>query len=290
VSENTQETTPTQFIKANGIRYSYRRFGDTNGALPLVCLPHYRGTMDSWDPAVTNTLARDREIVIFDSAGIGRSGGTTPDNVPEMTIHALAVIEALGLTRIDLLGFSLGGFIAQQIVLNRPSLTRRLVLAGTAPRGGDGFSPFSDDVEHLATLPKGANGEDRLALFFASSESSKTAGRAYMERLEARQDDREPHTTLEVMRAHHAAIYGWGKDHHGDFNYLRDVKLPVLVVNGQSDIMIPTANSYTLQKNLPNSQLIIYPDSAHAALFQYVALFSQHVSMFLGPDSEWPSA
>jgi pimeloyl-ACP methyl ester carboxylesterase len=237
---NTQETSPTRFIEAKGIRYSYRRFGMSTGLPPFVCLPHYRGTMDSWDPAVTNTLARDREVVMFDGAGIGRSGGKTPDNVREMAEHASGMIDALALTRVDLLGFSLGGFVAQQLVLNRPKLVRRLVLAGTGPRGGDGFSPFSEKVEKLARLPQGANGQDRLDLFFAPSETSKALGRAYMERLEARLDDREPHSSLAVMESHHAAIYAWGKDHHGDFSYLKDITLPVLVINGCADIMIPT--------------------------------------------------
>jgi pimeloyl-ACP methyl ester carboxylesterase len=288
MSTNTHETAPTNFIDAGGVRYSFRRYGKTNGALPLLCLPHYRGTMDSWDPAVTNRLALDREIVMFDSAGIGRSGGTTPDNVPDMAKHALTFLDALGLGKIDLLGFSLGGFVAQQLVLNRPSLVRRMILAGTAPKGGEGFSPFSKEIDVLATLPKGANGDDRLALFFFPSETSKAAGRAYMSRLESRKEDREPHTTIEVMKNHRAAIFAWGKDHHGDFTYLKDIKQPVLVVNGCADLMIPTVNSYTLQRNLPNSQLIIYPDSAHAALFQYATLFSDHASLFLKSDVEWP--
>jgi pimeloyl-ACP methyl ester carboxylesterase len=237
-----------------------------------------------------NDLACDRETVIFDTAGTGRSEGSTPDKVQDMARTATSILGALSFPRIDMLGFSLGGFVAQQIILDNPKLVRRLVLSGTGPRGGEGFSPFSDLVEHLASLPKGANGEDRLALFFANSEASRSAGVAYLERLERRQTAREPHTTLEVMKAHHAAIYNWEAEGHGNFDYLKTLTLPVLVTNGQWDIMIPTANSYILQKHPPDSQLIIYPDSAHAALFQYPALFAKHVRTFFDSASEWPSS
>ena len=287
---HTLETVPTQFLKVGTESFSYRRFGETGKIPPLLCLPHYRGTMDSWDPAFLNDLASDREIVIFDNAGIGRSAGSTPDNVQGMATTAMSILRALGLQGIDILGFSLGGFVAQQVIMDNPELVRRVVLAGTGPRGGEGFSPFSDLVEHLATLPKGANGEDRLSLFFANSEASRSAGIAYMERLDRRQTDREPHTTIEVMKAHHAAICNWGAEDRGNFDYLKALTLPVLVTNGHSDIMIPTVNSYILQKHLVNSQLIIYPDSAHAALFQYPALFANHVRTFFGSASEWPAS
>lgn len=177
----TLETVPTQFLKVGTESFSCRRFGRTGMTTPLLCLPHYRGTMDSWDPALLNDLASDREIVIFDNAGIGRSTGSTPDNVRDMAMTAISILRALGLQQIDMLGFSLGGFVAQQVIMDCPELVRRVVLAGIGPRGGEGFSAFSDLVEHLATLPNGANGEDRLALFFANSEASRLAGVAYME-------------------------------------------------------------------------------------------------------------
>ncbi len=195
----THETAPTRFVEANGIRSAYRSFGKESG-VPLVFLQHFRGTMDDWDPAVAGGLAKDRPVVLFDSAGIARSGGETPDTVAEMARHALAVIKALGLTQVDLLGFSLGGFVAQQVTLDRPDLVRRVILAGTGPLGGEGMDTFSPEVQAVAAQEK-TKPEDLLFLFFAPTETSQAAGRAFLGRLGARKEDREPPSNDQVRRA-----------------------------------------------------------------------------------------
>jgi len=279
MAPQTYETTPTRFVEANGIRYAYRSLEKESG-VPLVFLQHFRGTLDNWDPAVVNGLAKDRPVVMFDSAGIARSGGQTPDNVAEMAHHALAVIQALGLRQVDLLGFSLGGFVAQQVTLDRPDLVRRVILAGTGPQGGEGFDKFSPEVEAVAALEK-SRPENLLFLFFAPTETSQAAGRAFLGRLGARKEDRDPPSTVQVRDAQLAAIHAWGTPQGERYARLREIKQPVLVVNGNQDIMIPTINSYILEQHLPNAQLILYPDSGHGSLFQYPELFVEHASLFL---------
>src|SRR2546423_15316533 len=175
MAPQTYETTPTRFVEASVIRYAYRSLEKESG-VPLVFLQHFRGTLDNWAPAVVNGLAKDRPVFLFDSAGIAPSGGQTPDNVAEMARHALAVIQALGLRQVDLLGFSLGGFVAQQVTLDRPDLVRRVILAGTGPQGGEGVDKFSPEVEAVARLGKVRAG-DLLFFFFSPAEKNQAAGR-----------------------------------------------------------------------------------------------------------------
>ena len=279
MAPQTYETTPTRFVEENGIRYAYRSLGKESGT-PLVFLQHFRGTLDNWDPAVVNGLAKDRPVVLFDNAGIARSGGQTPNHVAEMARHALAVIQALGLREVDLLGFSLGGFVAQQVTLDRPDLVRRVILAGTGPQGGEGFDTFSPEVQAVAAREK-SKPEDLLFLFFAPTPTSQAAGRAFLERLGARKEDREPPSTVQVRDAQLTAIQAWGTPRGERYARLREITHPVLVVNGTPDTMIPPINSYILAQHLPNAQLILYPDAGHGSLFQYPALFVEHASLFL---------
>jgi len=274
-------TAPTQFIKTRLETYAYRRFGG-GAAPPLICLQHFTGTLDNWDPAVTDPLARGREIILFESAGLGRSTGDVPTTVPGMTAHFLAFADTLGLTQVDLLGFSLGGMVAQQAGLERPSLLRKVLLVGTAPEGGE-------DIMHLEKPELRKILEDRtlvgyqvlVKLFFTASAASQAAGQAFVTRLGARTDDREPASGPKVAQAQVAAFRAWERVDGERFAKLRQITHPCLVVNGVFDNMIPVRNSYFLAEHLPNAMLMTYPDAGHGSLFQYHESFVQQAKLFL---------
>jgi pimeloyl-ACP methyl ester carboxylesterase len=268
---------------ANGVTYAYRRLGGTQaGTPPLVLLQHFRGNLDNWDPALVDALVATREVILFDNAGVGGSTGTTPRTVTAMAHDALRFIEALELDEIDVLGFSLGGFVAQELVLIRPRLVRRLVLAGTGPQGGEEMNGFTDDVYVSATRDE-PSAEDLLALFFTPSESSVAAGWEFIGRIVIRAEDRDADTTLATRDAQLDAIHTWGIPDQSKFNRLAAVRQPVLVAGGDNDRMVPTRNSHLLADRLPDARLRIYPDAGHGFLFQYAAEFSAEVEAFLSP-------
>lgn len=278
-------TAPTQFLQIGEQRYAHRRFGE-GLAQPLLFLQHFTGTLDNWDPAVTDSLASSREVILFENAGVGRSTGQVPTTIAGMAKHALAFLDALRVTTCDVLGFSLGGMIAQQMVQDRPSIFRRMILVGTAPRGGE-------DIMHLEkpTLAKyladpNLRGYAVLQkLFFAPSESSQEAGAAFITRLAQRKEDREPVSGPEVAGAQIAAFRDWERFVGERFAGLRSIRLPTLVVNGIYDEMVPISNSYWLSQNLPNAVLLTYPDSGHGSLFQFHESFARQASAFLAADS-----
>jgi pimeloyl-ACP methyl ester carboxylesterase len=277
-------TAPTQFAETRLETYAYRRIGNKAG-LPLLCLQHFTGTLDNWDPAVTDPLASEREVILFESAGLGRSTGEVPASVPGMAAHALAFVDALGLTHVDLLGFSLGGMVAQAIALERPSLVRRMLLVGTAAEGGE-------DIMHMerpglreiygANLPAS---QRLVKLFFAPSPSSEAAGEAFVARLAQRKQDREPVSGPKVATAQIAAFRAWEAFTGERFANLRKIHHACLVVNGVFDIMIPIKNSYMLSEHLPNAVLLTYPDSGHGSLFQFHESFTRQAAAFLAADS-----
>lgn len=271
-------TAPTQFVDADGIRFAYRRFGAVDG-VPLVFLQHFTGTMDGWDPSVVDGFARERPVVLFDNAGVSRSGGATPRTVRAMADHAAALLAALGMERVDLLGFSLGGFVAQVVAARHPELVRRVILAGTGPEGGEGIRNLGRVVaEGVQASPA----EPRLYLFFDSTESSQHAGRAFIERQSRRTAGRDPDSTAETFAAQLEAIVGWGSPSETEATTRpREIRQPVLVVNGRNDLMVPTINSYTLFQQLPDARLVLYPDSGHGALFQYADAFAGEGLRFL---------
>jgi pimeloyl-ACP methyl ester carboxylesterase len=277
---DTQETAANLFVEANGIRYAYRRFGASTG-VPLVFLIHFRATMDLWDPAVVNPLAKDRPVILFSNAGVGLSGGETPNTIEAMTGHAAAFLDALKLTMVDLLGLSIGGYIAQQLSLDRPGLVRRLVLVGTAPQGGEDIDKPGPGVREI--FAKAAGPAVTLPLlFFTPSESSQAAARAYLSRIAQRKAEREPAITPQTAKAQAEAFFAWGTvPESSRYARLPDIKQPALVVNGSNDILIKTINSYILAQHLPNAKLIIYPDSGHGSLYQYHDDFVGEVSRFL---------
>lgn len=275
---------PTQFIALNNENYAYRRFGSGSG-LPLLFLQHFTGTLDNWDPAVTDPLAAGREVILFESAGIGRSSGTVPKTIAGMAVHAQAFLDALKIARCDVVGYSLGGMVAQQMVLDRPPIFRRMILAGTAPRGGE-------DIMHLEkpSLAKyfrdpSLSGYERLQkIFFAPTTSSQAAGAEFTQRLAQRKDDREPASGPEVAAAQVAAFREWEQFTGESFADLKRIGQPTLVVNGILDEMIPVRNSYYLSENLPNAMLLTYPDSGHGALFQFHESFTRQAAAFLASD------
>ena len=281
-------TTRTQFLRARNETYAYRRFGG-GAARPLLCLQHFLGTLDNWDPAVGDPLASGREVILFDNAGIGRSTGKVPGTVQEMASHVVAFLDGLGVTACDVLGFSLGGMVAQQIALDEPSIFRRMILVGTAPRGGQ-------DIMHLEkpSLAKplsdpALKGYARLQrIFFTPTESSQAAGQAFVDRLAERTEDLDPPSGPEVAAAQIAAFRDWEQFSGERFADLKKITRPTLVVNGVHDEMIPVSNSYALGEHLPNAVLLTYPDSGHGSLFQFHESFTRQASAFLASDS--PSA
>lgn len=282
-------TAPTQFLQADGATYAYRRFGSgQRRPLPLLCLQHFTGTLDNWDPAITDPLASGGEVILFESAGLGRSTGKVPESIAGMAKHALAFLDGLGLETCDVLGFSLGGMVAQQMAQDRPSVFRRMILVGTAPRGGE-------DIMHLdkPSLAKHL-GDPELQgyavlqkIFFAPTASSQAAGKAFIERLTQRKADLEPASGPEVAQAQMAAFKEWEHVTGPRFADLESISHPTLVVNGIHDEMIPVQNSYWLSANLPNAVLLTYPDSGHGSLFQFHEPFTRQASAFLASDAEF---
>ncbi len=273
-------TAPTKYVTTGDNTYAYRRFGSGAG-LPLLFLQHFTGTLDNWDPAVTDPLAQDRPVILFESPGIGRSNGKVPETLAGMADHAMRFLDTLGLTRADVLGFSLGGMVAQVIALKRPALLRRIILTGTGPAGGVGVAMDRPELLKIFGDQKMPPSEKLLKLFFETTETSQSAGRQFVGRLARRTEDKDTPTTAEAAGAQLVAMSAWSKSGGEDHADLKKITAPVLVTNGNDDIMIPTVNSFTLSEHLPNAQLIIYPDSGHGALFQHANAFTSHVSEFL---------
>lgn len=270
------ETAATRYVEGNGIRFAYRRLGPAAGT-PLVLLQHFSGNIDAWDPVVVNALAIDRPVIAFDNAGVGRSTGQTPDNVAGMARDAVAFINLLGLSQVDLLGFSLGGCVAQQIAADNGQLVRKLILVGTAPRGGE---------EHLlAVLQQAFSQADapdpRLLLFFTNSSASQASGLAFLTRSKQRQDDRDTDNGSAVTDPQAKALITWCATPDPEHAILRAIRQPVLVVSGSHDTMLPASNAYAMFKELSDAHLVLYPDSGHGALFQHHATFVSHVRTFL---------
>ena len=276
MSTFTHHTAPTQYVEANGIRFAYRRFGKSGG-VPIVFNQHYTGTMDYWDPAVTDGLAQTREVILFNNAGVSSSSGQTPTSFPEMGANAIAFIRALGLEQVDVLGISIGGFVAQEIALQGGDLVRKIILVGTGYRGNDMTASRSAEIfarsyeppEHLW-----------LAVHFAPSEASQKAGLAFLERKWLRKD-RDPEVSAQTVAAQGEAIGKWISSDENALAYLKSIKQPTLVVQGSNDVIIPTAHSVTLQQHLPNAELVIYPDANHGSIYQYPDRFVAHAEQFL---------
>jgi pimeloyl-ACP methyl ester carboxylesterase len=284
---NSIVTALTQSLQTRRERYAYRRLGQ-NSKYPLLFLQHFTGTLDNWDPAIADPLAAEHDVILFENAGVGRSTGKVPSTIGEMAQHVFAFLETLGIETCDVLGYSLGGMIAQQMALDYPKVFRKIVLVGTAPRGGE-------DIMHLDKPSLGKHLKDPTLkgyevlqkIFFAPTDTSQAAGKEFINRLIQRQQDREPISGSEVAQAQMAAFREWEKHTGERFADLKGIPHPTLVVNGVHDEMIPVSNSYWLSENLPNAVLLAYPDAGHGSLFQWHDSFTRQVSAFLASDSQY---
>jgi len=269
---------------ANGVDYAYRDTGGGEDTPPLVLLQHFRGNLDNWDPALTDALATARRVVTFDNAGVGGSTGTTPDTIEQMARDAIAFVTAMEFSQVDLLGFSIGSFVAQQITLTRPAMVRRLILASSAPQGAAGMHGWAPEVIGAVGTPN-TSPEAYLDVFFTQSAASRRAGQEALRRMYARTEDRDTATTWATREAQYDAVCTWGIPHHALLQRLSALDMPVFVANGDSDPMILPRYSYLLAGLIPQARVKIYPDAAHGFLFQHHAEFAADVQAFLtGPS------
>lgn len=271
-------TVPTQYVDVGGDRFAYRRWGNKSG-VPLLFIQHYRGGMDHWDPLMTDGLAAGREVILFDGRGLAGSSGKPRDRFEAMADDIADFLKALEISKADVVGFSIGGFQAQELTLRHPHLVRKLALLGTGPRGGDPWV----DPKMAEIAPKPVHDvDDFLFLFFGRSEEAKQAGRAFWERRHQRTVDPDPLSSPEIAQAHWEAYQAYmvpvGEK---PYSHLAAIKQHTLVLNGIEDVMIASINSFYLAQNIPNSQLILYPDSGHGAHFQYPERFLKHMTQFL---------
>ena len=273
-----EQTTIRRVAAENGIEYAYRDRGASE--VPLVLLQHFRGNLDNWDPALIDALAAERRVVAFDNVGVAGTSGRTPSTVEAMAHDALAFVDALGLERIDLLGFSIGSFVAQEIALVRPDLLRRLVLASAAPQGASGMHGWAPDVI-AAVGGQEPNPQGYLDVFFAHTDTSRQAGQEAAGRIFGRTTNRDEPTSWQTRQAQYDAICAWGIPNHSLLERVAGIELPVFVANGDSDPMIPPRYSYLLAGLLPDARLKLYPDSAHGFLFQHHEEFAADVHAFL---------
>jgi pimeloyl-ACP methyl ester carboxylesterase len=274
--QHVHETAPTQFVQVGDVRAAYRRFGKRE-AFPLLLLNYFAANMDDWDPKVTKGFAAARDVIIFDYPGIGRSTGATPSTVAAITKDFVGFCRALGLDSFDIVGFSLGGMIAQQLAFEYPKMVRRIILLGTGPRGGEGMTFTELSVDELA---------DPVSLlmnaFFTPTDAGKLAGNAYLERLKLRATDRDEPVPRQAAIAQLESIREWGAiPSENRFAMLGQIRQPTLIVHGNKDVVVMPINAFLLAQQLPNAQLIMYPDASHGAQSQYAEVFLEHARLFL---------
>jgi pimeloyl-ACP methyl ester carboxylesterase len=280
-AETTHLTAETRRVEAAGVDFAYRRFGRATG-LPLILLQHFRGNLDNWDPALTDALAAEREIILVDYPGVGSSTGEPSSTIAETARRMIAFIDALRLDRIDLLGFSIGGFVAQEIALVRPTLIRRLVLAATGPKGAPGMHGWRADI---AAAARGeSNPENLLYIMFAHTETSQAKGMEFLGRFMQRQEERDAPTSNAARDAQYDAIVEWGIPDHGGLQRLTGIVNTTLVIQGDDDLMIPTKLSHLLAGLIPDTRIRVYPNAAHGFLFQYPDEVAAEVNAFLASE------
>ena len=277
-------TIPTEstFIEADGTRFAYRKFGAETGT-PVVFLVHFRGTMENWDPNMVAPIAKERPVILFDNKGVGETNGQTPETISEMAQDAAMFIKALDLNKVDLLGFSIGGMVAQELALQEGDLIRRIIIAGSSPEAGVNPEPviFERMKRHGGNVDNAI--DNFMFFFYKSTETSKSAG---MDSLQRIMSQKQFESSDQVQAAQLNAVAKWAQPKPDqDYDWLKNIPHPALVTNGIEDVMVPTKNSFILSEKLPNAQLIIYPDSGHGHLFQFPELFAENVNSFLDATS-----
>ena len=269
---------PTRTITAGGVEFAYRELGRHNPGTPVVFLVHLAAVMDNWDPRVVDGFAVRHRVVVFDNRGVGASSGSPANSIEQMAADAITFIKAMGFEQVDLFGFSMGGMIAQEIVQMEPQLVRKMIITGTGPAGGVGISKVAR-VTYLDMVRGWLSLQDpKQFLFFTRTPSGIRAGKEFLARLKERSENRDKEITLRALQAQLKALRSWGSKQPED---LSRVHQPALVVNGDSDRMVPSINTHELARRLPNSELIIYPDSGHGAVFQFHADFVPRALEFL---------
>lgn len=271
---------PTHHVEAAGTRFAYRRLGPETG-LPVVLLNHWGANLDNFDPLIVAGLAADRPVYALDYRGIGSSGGTAPLTIADMAADTIATIRALGLTSVDLIGFSLGGFVAQQVLLDAPDLVRRAILAGTGPAGGIGIERVGAVSWPLIVKGLVTFRDPKFYLFFTPSVAGRRAASAFLARLKERTSDRDKAVSMTALRRQLKAIKAWGRQVRQRLDAIRS---PVLVANGDHDIMVPSENSADLARRIPGAELVLYPDAGHGGIFQYHDAFLTKAKAFLGAE------
>ncbi len=264
-SPTTWTTAPTKTIRGGEIEFAYRELGPSTG-VPVVFLTHLAAVLDNWDPRVVDGIAAQHRVITFDNRGVGASTGSTPATIEQMAKDAVTFIRALGLAQVDLFGFSMGGMIAQVIAQQEPKLVRKLILAGTGPAGGEGIDKvtrisYLDIARGLITRQ-----DPKQFLFFTRTATGRRAGKDFLARLEERTHDRDAAISVRSFRAQLKAIHRWGRMKPAN---LASIHQPVLVMNGESDRMVPSKNTVDLDQRLPNSKLVLYPDAGHGGVFQF---------------------
>jgi pimeloyl-ACP methyl ester carboxylesterase len=275
----TSQNAPTQTVQVKGTEFVYRELGE-RGGVPVVFLHHLTAVLDDWDPKVIDGIAANRHVIIFDNRGVGGSGGETPATVADMAVDGVAFIEALGFAQVDLFGFSLGGFVAQEIAQTRPELIRKIVLAGTGPAGGVGTSDPAATLQGAFQRAGAEHKHPKHFLFFSPSPQGQKAADAFLERLGERQADRDTPVSDQTVQAQLTAIVKWAQAPNSS-ERLKQVRHPVLIANGDEDVMVPTQASIALADALPNAKLSIFPDAGHGAIFQYADVFVDQTLEFL---------
>lgn len=262
----TWQTVPNQAITVNGVQYVYREYGQEHGGTPIIFLNHLAAVLDNWDPRVVDGIAQQHHVVVFDNRGVGGSTGKPAETIEQMADDAITFIQAKGFQQVDLLGFSMGGMISQEIVLKQPNLVRKMILAGTGPRGGEGIRTVARISDGELIHGIFTHQDPKVYLFFTRTPNGKQAAHDFIQRINERQQYRDKKISVAAYRAQLRALKKWGSKVPAD---LSGITQPVLIANGDQDRMVPTKNSYDLARRIKNSQIVIYPDAGHGGIFQY---------------------